>query len=236
MIIFPAIDLSEGKVVRLQKGQFDKKKIYTDDFESLTRLYEDNGAKWIHVIDLDGALTGENKNQKAIKNIIRNTNCNIQLGGGIRSIETIKKWLDLGVKRVIIGTAAIKYKDFVKEAVEYFPNKIVVGLDLKGDYVAVDGWTNIIKEEKAEYYFKKFSKLGVACIIYTDIDRDGMLKGPNLEKTKTFEKISAVPIIASGGVSSLEDLRRFKKTKTYGVIVGKALYDNKIKLRELFSV
>ena len=165
------------------------KKIYTDDLESLTRLFEENGAEWIHVIDLDGALTGENKNQKAIKKIIRNTNCNIQLGGGIRSIETIKEWLDLGIKRVIIGTAAVKHNDFIKEAVENFPKKIVVGLDLKGDYVAVDGWTNLIKEEKAEYYFKKFSKLGVASIIFTDIERDGMLKGPNIEKTKIWHKL-----------------------------------------------
>ena len=236
MIIFPAIDLSDGKVVRLQKGQFDKKKIYTDDFESLTKQFEESGAKWIHVVDLDGALAGKNKNEKAIKKIINSSNCNIQLGGGIRSLEGIKKWLNLGIKRVIIGTAAIKNKNFIKEAVENFPGKIAVGLDLKGDYVAVDGWTNTIKEEKANYYFKKFSKIGVSCIIYTDIERDGILKGPNLKKTVAFAKLSKAPVIASGGVSSVADLKALKKNNIYGVIVGRALYDNKIKITELFNI
>ncbi len=236
MIIFPAIDLSDGKVVRLQKGQFDKKKIYTDDFVNLTKQFEKNGAKWIHVVDLDGALSGKNKNEKAIKKIINSSKCKIQLGGGIRTLEGIKKWLDLGIKRVIIGTAAIKNKNFIKEAVENFPGKIAVGLDLKGDYVAVDGWTNTIKLEKANYYFKKFSKLGVSCIIYTDIERDGILKGPNIKKTLAFKKLSKTPVIASGGVSSVSDLKALHKNNIYGAIVGRALYDNKINITELFNI
>ena len=236
MIIFPAIDLSNGEVVRLQKGKFNKKKTYTDDFTGLTKSFVESGAKWIHVVDLDGALTGKNKNEIAIKKIIINSNCNIQLGGGIRDIEGIKKWLDLGVKRVVIGTAAVKNKDFIKQAVTKFPGKIAVGLDLKGEYVAVDGWTKLIKEYKASYYFKKFSALGVSCIIYTDIDRDGLLNGPNIAKTIRFAKLVTVPVVASGGVSSIEDLEKLKKKKVYGVIVGKALYENKIKLNKLFKI
>ncbi len=236
MIIFPAIDLSDGKVVRLQKGQFDKKKIYSENFVGLAKEFEKNGAKWIHVVDLDGALEGKNKNEKAINNIVKSTKCSIQLGGGIRNLQRIKKWLDLGVKRVIIGTAAIRQKDFVEEALLKFPGKISVGLDLKGDYVAVDGWTKTIKEKKANYFFEKFSNLGVSSIIYTDIERDGILQGPNLEKTLAFSRLSKVPVIASGGVSSIEDLKNLKKNNIYGVIVGKALYEKKIKISELFSL
>ena len=211
MIVFPAIDLSGGKIVRLQKGNFDKKKIYTDNLENLVKNFEKNGAEWIHVIDLDGALSGQTKNAMTIKKIIETSNCKIQLGGGVRTFFKIEEWLNLGVERVIIGTEAIINNKFVEKAVSKFPNKIAVGLDLVGNHVAINGWTKIIKEKKAEYYFNKFSNIGVECIIYTDINKDGVLKGPNINNTIDFMKMVKVPIIASGGIASLNDLIQLKK-------------------------
>lgn len=236
MIVFPAIDLSGGKIVRLQKGNFDKKKIYTDNLENLVKNFEKNGAEWIHVIDLDGALSGQTKNAMTIKKIIETSNCKIQLGGGVRTFFKIEEWLNLGVERVIIGTEAIINNKFVEKAVSKFPNKIAVGLDLVGNHVAINGWTKIIKEKKAEYYFNKFSNIGVECIIYTDINKDGVLKGPNINNTIDFMKMVKVPIIASGGIASLNDLIQLKKKNVYGAIVGKAIYEKRISLNSIFDL
>lgn len=236
MIVFPAIDLSGGKIVRLQKGNFDKKKIYTDNLENLVKNFEKNGAEWIHVIDLDGALSGQTKNAMTIKKIIETSNCKIQLGGGVRTFFKIEEWLNLGVERVIIGTEAIINNKFVEKAVSKFPNKIAVGLDLVGNHVAINGWTKIIKEKKAEYYFNKFSNIGVECIIYTDINKDGVLKGPNITNTIDFMKMVKVPIIASGGIASLNDLIQLKKKNVYGAIVGKAIYEKRISLNSIFDL
>ncbi len=236
MIVFPAIDLSGGKIVRLQKGNFEKKKIYTDDLEKLVENFEKNGAEWIHVIDLDGALSGQTKNAMTIKKIIETSNCKIQLGGGVRTFSKIEEWLNLGIERVIIGTEAIINNKFVEKAVSKFPNKIAVGLDLVGNYVAINGWTKIIKEKKADYYFNKFSNIGVECIIYTDINKDGVLKGPNINNTIDFMKMVNVPIIASGGISSLNDLIELKKKDVYGAIVGKAIYEKRISLNSIFDL
>ncbi|RPH03825.1 MAG: 1-(5-phosphoribosyl)-5-[(5-phosphoribosylamino)methylideneamino]imidazole-4-carboxamide isomerase [Alphaproteobacteria bacterium TMED93] len=236
MIIYPAIDISKGKIVRLQKGDFERKTIYANNIKKQVCEFEKNGAQWVHVVDLDGALLGKNQNQKAIKEILDASNCSIQLGGGIRSLNTVEEWINLGVSRVIIGTAAIENKTIVKEAVKLFPKKISVGLDLMNDKVAVNGWTKIINDKDAEYYFKKFSDLGVESIIFTDISKDGLLKGPNIDKIKYYKNIIKVPLIASGGVSSLEDLSKLANIKVSGVIVGKAIYDKKINLNEMFSI
>ena len=236
MIIFPAIDLSLGKIVRLEKGDFEKKTIYSSNVISQITRFEKEGALWVHVVDLDGALSGKNKNKNAIKDILASTKCSIQLGGGIRSLEKIEEWIKLGVKRVIIGTAAIENETIVQEAIKEFPNKISVGLDLVDNKVAIKGWTKVISNRDAEYYFKKFSDLGVESIIYTDISRDGLMKGPNLEKINYYKNIINVPLVASGGVASLKDISALESIKVGGVIIGKAIYDKKIILNDIFRL
>ena len=236
MIIYPAIDLSEGKIVRLKKGNFSKKTIYNYNVKAQVNEFERYGAEWIHVVDLDGALTGKNENKKIIEEILGATNCKIQLGGGIRSLKNIESWIDLGVSRVIIGTAAIKNKELVREAVRFFPKKISVGLDLLNEKVAIKGWTETVDNKSADFYFKKFSDLGVESIIYTDISKDGLLSGPNIKKINYFQDIIEVPLVASGGVSSLDDLLNLKKSNVFGTIVGKAIYDKKVDVKKIFHL
>ena len=236
MIVYPAIDISKGKIVRLLRGDFSKKKIYKNDIIEQVNIFESNGADHIHVVDLDGALAGKNKNEVSINKIIKNTECKVQLGGGIRTLYDIEKWLDIGVHRVIIGTSAITDKSLVKDAVKAFPNKISVGLDLYKEHVAIKGWTKVIKEKKADYYFKKFSDLAVESIIYTDISNDGVLQGPNFKSILKYKEMVNVPLIASGGVSSIEDIKKLYSFKVDGVIVGKAIYDNKVKINEIFNI
>lgn len=236
MIIYPAIDLSEGKIVRLKQGNFSKKTIYNYNVKAQVNEFERYGAEWIHVVDLDGALSGKNENKKIIEEILGATNCNIQLGGGIRSLKNIESWIDLGVSRVIIGTAAIKKKELVREAVRFFPKKISVGLDLLNEKVAIKGWTETVDNKSADFYFKKFSDLGVESIIYTDISKDGLLSGPNIKKINYFQDIIEVPLVASGGVSSLDDLLNLKKSNVFGTIVGKAIYDKKVDVKKIFHL
>ncbi|MDA9654850.1 1-(5-phosphoribosyl)-5-[(5-phosphoribosylamino)methylideneamino]imidazole-4-carboxamide isomerase [Pelagibacteraceae bacterium] len=236
MIVYPAIDISKGKIVRLLRGDFSKKKIYKNDIIEQVNIFESNGADHIHVVDLDGALAGKNKNEVSIKKIIKNTECKVQLGGGIRTLNDIEKWLDIGVHRVIIGTSAITDKFLVKDAVKAFPKKVSVGLDLYEEHVAIRGWTKVIKEKKADYYFKKFSDLAVESIIYTDISNDGVLQGPNFKSILKYKEMVNVPLIASGGVSSIEDIKKLYSFKVHGVIVGKAIYDNKVKINEIFNI
>ncbi len=236
MIVYPAIDISKGKIVRLLRGDFSKKNIYKNDIIEQVNIFESNGADHIHVVDLDGALAGKNKNEVSINKIIKNTECKVQLGGGIRTLNDIEKWLDIGVHRVIIGTSAITDKSLVKDAVKAFPNKVSVGLDLYKEHVAIKGWTKVIKEKKAEYYFKKFSDLAVESIIYTDISNDGVLQGPNFKSILKYKEMVNVPLIASGGVSSIEDIKKLYSFKVDGVIVGKAIYDNKVKINEIFNI
>ena len=236
MIIYPAIDLSAGKVVRLIKGNFKRKTIYSINPELQVNKFESFGAKWIHIVDLDGALSGKNENKKAIKEVLQSTNCKIQLGGGIRTLKNIEDWINLGVTRVIIGTAAIKNKRFISDAVKYFPNSISVGLDLLKEKVAIKGWTEVVAYKKADYFFKKFSDLGVSSIIYTDISKDGLLKGPNLRQIIYYKNLIKVPLIASGGVSSFDDIIKLKQSNVYGTIIGKAIYEKKIDLKKVFSL
>ncbi|MDA9558569.1 1-(5-phosphoribosyl)-5-[(5-phosphoribosylamino)methylideneamino]imidazole-4-carboxamide isomerase [Alphaproteobacteria bacterium] len=236
MIVYPAIDISKGKIVRLLRGDFSKKKIYKNDIIEQVNIFESNGAEHIHVVDLDGALAGKNKNEIPINRIIKNTKCKVQLGGGIRTLHDIEKWVDIGVHRVVIGTSAITDESLVKDAVKAFPKKVSVGLDLFKEYVAIKGWTKIIKEKKADYYFKKFSDLAVESIIYTDISNDGVLQGPNFKSILKYKEMVNVPLIASGGVSSIEDIKKLYSFKVHGVIVGKAIYDNKVKINEIFNI
>ncbi len=236
MIIYPAIDLSDGKIVRLKQGKFNRKTIYNYNVKTQVKEFERYGAEWIHVVDLDGALSGKNKNEKTIREILGATNCKIQLGGGIRSLKNIESWIELGVSRVIIGTAAIKDKELVKDAVKFFPEKISVGLDLLNEKVAIKGWTETVENKSPEFYFKKFSDLGVESIIYTDISKDGLLKGPNIKKINYYQGIIEIPLIASGGVSSLDDLLNLKKSSVNGVIVGKAIYDKKVDIKKIFHL
>ena len=236
MIVYPAIDISKGEIVRLLRGDFSKKKIYKNNIIEQVNIFESNGAEHIHVVDLDGALEGKNKNEDSINKIIKNTKCKVQLGGGIRTLYDIEKWVNIGVHRVIIGTSAITDESIVKDAVKAFPNKISVGLDLYEEHVAIKGWTKVIKDKKSDYYFKKFSDLAVESIIYTDISNDGVLQGPNFKNILKYKEMVNVPLVASGGVSSIEDIKKLYSFKVHGVIVGKAIYDNKVKIDEIFNI
>ncbi len=231
MIIYPAIDLSKGNVVRLEQGIMNKMTVFSSDPENQAAKFVSLGAKWIHVVDLDGAFSGRTENESEIKNILKNKNINVQLGGGIRSLESIEKWINLGVSRVVLGTAAINNINFAKEACENFPGQIAVGLDVKDDKVATDGWKNS-SEISLEYYLKYFSSIGVSKIIYTDIKRDGVLKGPNIENINKIVKNTNVPIIASGGVSCYQDLLDIKACQVEGAIVGRAIYDGFLDLKK----
>lgn len=232
MLIYPAIDIKNGKCVMLTQGKFDKEKIYYDNPEEVAKIWEEKGAKILHIVDLDGALEGESRNFETIKKIIEAVKIPIQLGGGIRSLETIKTLIDIGVNRVIIGTKAVQDEEMLKEAVEIYKEKIVVAIDAKDGYVAVDGWTKTSTVDALEFA-KKIGSIGAKTIIYTDIARDGMLKGPNFEAIKKMNESVVIDVIASGGVSSEEDLKKLQEIGVAGAIVGKALYEGKIDLTKL---
>lgn len=235
MIIFPAIDLKDSKCVRLFKGEMSKATIFNDDPSSQALEFQNQGFKYLHLVDLNGAIEGESKNIEAIKSIINSVNIPIQLGGGIRSLEAIENWLALGVSRVILGSVAAKNPDLVKLACKNFPNKIIVGIDSKNNMVATEGWVETSDISTIELA-KKYEDAGVASIIYTDISRDGTLTGVDLDGTKKLAQSVKIPIIASGGVSSFNDLEEIAKLEQCGVIgaiVGRALYEKKISLPEI---
>ena len=238
MIIYPAIDLKDGKCVRLYKGDMNQATIFNDSPANQAKSFEDQGFKFIHVVDLDGAIAGSSANEKSVKSILKTVNIPVQLGGGIRNIDTIEKWLDLGINRVIIGTAALKNPELVKSAAKKFPGKIIVGIDAKNGAVAVEGWVSESDITVIDLA-KKFEDAGVTAIIYTDINRDGTLTGIDLEGTKKLAESINIPVIASGGVASIEDIIRLKTIEKYGVegvIIGKALYEKKISISELSNV
>jgi phosphoribosylformimino-5-aminoimidazole carboxamide ribotide isomerase len=238
MIIFPAIDLKEGKCVRLIKGDMSKSTIFNNNPLSQALEFANLGFKYLHIVDLDGAIAGNSKNKESVKEILQNINIPIQLGGGIRTIQDIEEWLKLGISRVILGTVALKNPDLVNEACQKFPNQIVVGIDAKNGFVATEGWIKTSKT-KAVDLAKQYENKGVAAIIYTDISRDGTLSGPNIEETKNIAQNISIPIIASGGVSNFNDLLNIKKLTKYGLIgaiVGRALYDKKIAITELQQI
>lgn len=232
MILFPAIDLKGGKCVRLYKGDMAQATVFNDSPGDQAAQFVKAGARWIHVVDLDGAFAGKSVNADAVRAILKNANVPVQLGGGIRDDAAIAAWLDAGVTRVILGTIALKDPDFVKRACKTFPGKIVVGIDARGGHVAVQGWAET-SDMKAVDLARKFEDSGVAAIVYTDIDRDGAMQGPNVDATVAMAKAVSIPVIASGGVSSLDDLatlKRHAKDGIAGVISGRALYDGRIDL------
>lgn len=238
MIIFPAIDLREGKCVRLVQGQLDQETVFSEDPVDIARTWEAQGANFLHVVDLDGAFAGKPQNLDVVKEIVEAVSIPVQLGGGIRNLETIDQILALGVNRVILGTVAIGNPELVKKACEKHPQRIVVGIDSKNSMVAVEGWGTTSERTTVELAME-MKEAGVKEIIFTDISRDGMMKGPNIESTKELAEKSGLKIIASGGVASLEDIRALKKIESAGVkgvIVGKALYTEAIHLPEALAV
>ena len=233
MKIFPAIDIKDKKCVRLVKGNFDNKTEYELSPVDQARKYKDYGFKNLHIIDLDGALTGEIINLSIIQEIISKFDIKIEIGGGIRSFESVKKYTDIGVDKVILGSAAINDKNFLKKACEKFTNKIALALDAKDGYLSVSGWKEKSNQLTLDY-LKEVNDYGVSRLIYTDINRDGMKQSPNFDETLKVADISNCPVIISGGVASIEDIRKAKNLKNVeGVIVGKAIYDGDIKLEEL---
>jgi phosphoribosylformimino-5-aminoimidazole carboxamide ribotide isomerase len=235
MKIFPAIDIKDKKCVRLVKGDFDNKTEYEMSPVEQAGKYKDHGFKNLHVVDLDGALTGETVNLDIIKKIVAKFDLKIEIGGGIRNFESIQKYTDVGVEKVILGSAAIKDKIFLKEACEKFPNKIALGLDAKDRYLSVSGWKENSNKSTLDY-LKEVNEYGVSRLIYTDINRDGMKQGPNFEETIKVADTSNCPVIISGGVSSIEDIKKAKELNNKnieGIIVGKAIYDGDIQLDAL---
>ncbi|MEA3543702.1 MAG: 1-(5-phosphoribosyl)-5-[(5-phosphoribosylamino)methylideneamino]imidazole-4-carboxamide isomerase [Thermodesulfobacteriota bacterium] len=238
MIILPAIDLKDGCCVRLEQGLMDKDTVYSDDPAAQALLWQEQGGEYLHIVDLDGAFAGVPKNRAAIESIIAAIDIPSELGGGIRDLATIEAYLDLGITRVILGTVAKENPELVKEACGKFPGQIVVGIDAKDGLVAVRGWADMT-EKKATEMAKEMAGFGVEAIIYTDIARDGMMRGPNIEATKALAEAISIPVIASGGLSTLDDIRRLLEIESSGVsgvITGKAIYSGAIDLREAVAL
>lgn len=232
MKLYPAIDLKDGKCVRLLQGDYNEVTVYGENPGEMAKKWERLGGDFLHIVDLDGAKAGKEINGEAIRQIVEAINIPIELGGGIRSIEDISLKLSRGVNRVILGSAAIKNRALVKEALDTFgPDKIVVGVDAKGGMVAVEGWLEVT-DTSALTFCQELERMGVQTVIYTDIAKDGMMQGPNIEETEKLVKETHLDIVASGGVSSLEDLKALEKIGVYGAIIGKAIYTGAIDLEE----
>lgn len=235
MNIFPAIDLFDGKAVRLFKGDYNEMTVYSENPPELCRDFEACGAKFLHIVDLEGAKTGETPNIEVVKEIIKTTNLFTEIGGGIRSMETVEKYIDAGIGRVILGTAAVKDPDFLKEALDKYQDKIAVGVDIKDGKVAIKGWTEK-SELCGEEFCKKMQDLGVKTIICTDISKDGAMMGTNHELYERLQKNLCIDIVASGGVSTIDDVKRLREKDLYGCIIGKAYYTGAINLKEAIEV
>ena len=234
MKIIPAVDIKGGRCVRLTQGKEDQETVYSDDPQAMAEHWDEQGAQLIHVVDLDGAFQGLPKNADLIKDIIYSSTVDIQVGGGIRSLEAIEAYVNAGVYRVILGTIAHESPAFVKEACQRFPGKIIVGIDAQDGKVAVKGWTEV-SEQTAADLAKAMEPLGVAGFIFTDISRDGMLQGPNLDSIREFAQATSLPIIASGGIGGIQDVVSLLSLKSEGVegmITGKALYDKRLDFKE----
>ncbi len=234
MKIFPAIDIKDKKCVRLVKGDFDNKTEYEMSPAEQAGKYKDYGFKNLHIVDLDGALTGKTVNQDIIKDIVVKFDLKVEIGGGIRNLDSIQKYIDAGAEKVILGSAAIKDKKFLKEACEKFPNKIALGLDAKDGYLSVSGWKENSNQLTLDF-LKEVNDYGASRLIYTDINRDGTKESPNFEETQKVANNSRCPVVISGGVSSIDDVKKAKdfNKNIEGIIVGKAIYDGDIKLDEL---
>ena len=229
LTIYPAIDLKEGACVRLLRGRMDAATVYNEDPAAQAAEFEELGFSWIHIVDLDGAFTGRSENAQAVSAILGNTTLKAQLGGGIRSIAAVERWLAAGLTRVILGTAAVKDAGLVAAACKKFPGRIIVGIDARDGRVRTDGWDGDSGHTPAEIV-KRYEDQGVAAIIYTDINRDGALQGVNIQATAELADVAAIPVIASGGVASLSDITGLKMAhdNIEGVVVGRALYDGRI--------
>lgn len=236
MILYPAIDIKNGQCVRLRQGQFHDVEVYSNTPKKIAALWESQGADYIHIVDLDGALVGHSVNDDAIREIVQNVHVKIQVGGGIRTIKDIDHKLSLGISRVIIGTKAVENPAFVKEAISQFgADAIVIGIDAKAGMVAIEGWEKV-SNYNAVSLALQMKDMGVKNIVYTDIARDGMLQGPNIIHTKEMVDATGLNIIASGGMSSLKDLEMLEEVHVSGAIIGKALYEHKINLEEAISL
>jgi phosphoribosylformimino-5-aminoimidazole carboxamide ribotide isomerase len=234
VILFPAIDLKEGQCVRLQQGDMARATVFHDDPAAQAKQFAAQGFDYLHIVDLDGAFAGKPVNQRAVERILEQTKMSVQLGGGIRDMKTVEGWLAKGITRVIIGTAAVRNPAFVKEAAKQFPGRVAVGLDARDGKVAVEGWAEV-SELTALDIAKRFENAGVAAIIYTDVARDGMLQGLNLDATIALADAVSIPVIASGGLASIEDIKNMlmpRAKKLAGAIAGRALYDGRLDAAE----
>ena len=234
MLIFPAIDIINGSVVRLCEGDYDKVKQYSVTPLQAAQEFYESGARYMHVVDLDGAKSGKADNAETIEKIVKNCNMFVEVGGGIRTFDQIQKYLDCGVKRVILGTVAVQNSKFVEEAVAKFGNAISVGVDAKDGKVAVNGWKEVTGIDSVKFC-TDLKNIGVEHVIYTDISKDGMLNGTNLVIYKVLCQIEKLKITASGGITFLNDIKELKKLNLYGAIVGKAIYEKKLNLKEIIS-
>ena len=235
MYIFPAIDLYKASAVRLFKGDYNNMTIYSENPLEIAQDFEAQGAKHLHMVDLEGAKTGETPNLATIEKIIKNTSLFTELGGGIRTMETVDKYIGIGIDRVILGTAAVEDEGFVKRATEKYGSKIAVGVDIRDGYVAIKGWTQL-SEFTCFDFCEKMQKLGVETLICTDISKDGAMQGTNIELYRELSERFNIQIIASGGVSSIDDVKRLAAMNIYGAIVGKAYYTKAISLKEAIEV
>lgn len=232
MIVFPAIDLKQGQVVRLAEGDMARATVYSDDPAAQARAFAEAGAEWLHIVDLDGAFAGESVNGQAVKRVVTAFPGNVQLGGGIRTRAAIERWFDYGVVRAVIGTAALTDPDLVRGAARDFPGRIVVAVDARDGWVATQGWADV-SDVSVTDLARRFEDAGVAALLFTDIGRDGLLKGVNVEATAALAAEQSLPVIASGGVAGIEDVRALKPLAGIeGVICGRALYDGRLDLAE----
>ena len=238
MIIFPAIDIKDGKCVRLLKGDFNKVTSYDNSPIDQANIFFKSGFKDIHIVDLDGALLGESKNSEIIKEIIKKVKLRIQIGGGIRTIDSINSWLEIGVDKVVIGTAAVENIGLLKSACEKFKNKIAIALDIRDGLITLSGWTKQTNISALDF-IKEIENFGVSRIIYTDINKDGTKKGPNIKDTNELSNKVKIPLVISGGVSSIDDVKKIKSlnnSNIEGVIVGKSIYDGDIRINDLVEL
>jgi phosphoribosylformimino-5-aminoimidazole carboxamide ribotide isomerase len=232
MLIIPAIDLKDGRCVRLRQGDMAAETVYSDDIQAVARNWQEGGARMIHVVDLNGAVDGEPRNLPQIESVMKAVDVKVQVGGGIRTIDTVRRYLHAGVSRVVLGTAALTDRAFLEQACREFPGRILLGLDARGGKVAVKGWT-AVSDVNAVDLLKELSGCAIGAVIYTDISRDGMLNGPNIPALQEVVANSSFPVIASGGISQIEDLLAVRSlgARVEGAIVGKALYDGKLDFR-----
>ncbi|GLO64879.1 MULTISPECIES: 1-(5-phosphoribosyl)-5-[(5-phosphoribosylamino)methylideneamino]imidazole-4-carboxamide isomerase [Oceanobacillus] len=234
MIIFPAIDVRNGKCVRLRQGDYNQETIYSNSPVKMAKEWEASGAEYLHAVDLDGAKSGESINVKIIQDVAQTLSIPIQVGGGIRSLEVIDKYIQAGVSRVILGTAAITDSAFLQTAVERYTEQIAVSIDARKGFIATDGWTKNSTIE-AIPFIQQLETIGVKTIIYTDILKDGMMSGPNFQELEAVQQATTMNIIASGGVTTKENIQQLESMNLYGAIIGKALYDGSIKLQDILE-